>query len=68
MSRDSLSEKVLTSAEEGDALTLRQLLKAGASCRNIYGGYCLRGPLTLAAQKGHLECVKILIEFGADIQ
>ncbi|MBR5895721.1 MAG: ankyrin repeat domain-containing protein [Akkermansia sp.] len=64
---DSVSQQVLTAAEEGDAVTLRQLLAAGARC-NVVGGYCSRGPLTLAAQKGHLECVKLLIEYGADIQ
>lgn len=67
MKLDSVSKKVMAAAKEGDAVTLRQLLEAGASC-DIYDGYCCRGPLTQAAQNGHLACVKLLIEYGADIQ
>ncbi|MBR3925954.1 MAG: ankyrin repeat domain-containing protein [Akkermansia sp.] len=63
---DAASLKVLTSAKKGDAVTLRQALEAGGRC-DIADDYS-RGPLSLAAQHGHLNCIKVLLEYGADME
>ncbi len=63
---DSLSLTVLAAAKKGDAVTLRQALAAGGRC-DMADDDCSRGPLSLAAQHGHLGCIKVLLEYGADI-
>lgn len=61
-----VSHKVLTSAEEGDTETLRQLLENGARL-DIVGNFMGRIPIHYAAENGHTECIKVLLEYGADI-
>ncbi|KAI5843567.1 ankyrin repeat-containing domain protein [Morchella snyderi] len=49
----------------GDVELLRELLAAGAdpNARNAHMSSCL----TLAAEYGHLECLKVMLEYGAEI-
>ena len=67
--RDSLDEQMLTAAEEGDAAAIARHVKAGANvnARDTRDATKGRTPLMLAARKGHLDAVKVLIEFGADV-
>lgn len=50
----------------GDVELLRELLAAGAdpNARNAHMSSCL----TLAAEYGHLECLKVMLEYGAEIK
>ena len=62
-------------ASEGDTSTLQQLLKEGHSPSTTGGTSCwLRGaseihtrtPLHYAAKHGHLDCIRLLLKYGAD--
>ena len=62
-------------ASEGDTSTLQQLLKEGHSPSTTGGTTCwLRGaseihtrtPLHYAAKHGHLDCIRLLLKYGAD--
>ena len=66
MARNPLSQKVLTSAEDGDVVALRQSLTEGGCC-DVYGDFDNRLPIHYAAKNGHIECIKVLLEYGADI-
>eukprot|EP00756_Hemistasia_phaeocysticola_P006827 Hpha_TRINITY_DN14009_c0_g1::TRINITY_DN14009_c0_g1_i1::g.44313::m.44313/K01425/glsA, GLS; glutaminase len=52
-------------AADGDADVLMALLESGHPAGK--GDYDRRTPLHLASEEGHLECVQLLIEHGADI-
>ena len=62
-----VSQRILTLSGEGDAVSLRQLLEKGYNC-NIVGNSIGRGPIHYAATNGHLECLKVLLEYGTNIQ
>lgn len=66
MSLKSLAKKICNSASKGDATKLRRLLKSCGKTE-VVGGYWDRTPLALAAQHGHAECVKILLDYGAEV-
>ena len=62
-------------ASEGDRATLQQLLEEGHSPNTTGGTSCwLRGaseiptrtPLHYAAKYGHLDCIRLLLKYGAD--
>ena len=62
-------------ASEGDTTTLQQLLEEGHSPSTTGGTSCwLRGasenhtrtPLHYAAKHGHLDCIRLLLKYGAD--
>ena len=59
-------------AKKGDAKKLRGLLagKAGDELKaavNKEDGYSKKSPLHWAAERGHAECARMLIEAGADV-
>lgn len=58
---------VVGTAETGDAAALRKLLDGGAGLWNVVGDFDCRRPIHYAAKNGHLECLKVLLEYGADI-
>ena len=60
------AEQICSAAINGACDELRRLLLAGGSTEIIGGGYD-RTPLALAAQHGHADCVRTLLEFGADV-
>lgn len=61
-----ISQKAFRAIKHGDAAALRQLLQPGRYC-NVVGGSGGQVPIHYAAKKGKLECIKILIQNGADI-
>ena len=58
--------RILTAVLMGDVHTLKALLKKGVSANTIdrIGG---ETPLMYAVGKNRLECAKLLLEFGADV-
>ena len=58
---------VVAAAESGDIASLRKLLDGGAGRWNVVGDFDSRRPIHYAAKNGHLECIKVLLEYGADI-
>ncbi|XP_056328734.1 ankyrin repeat and SOCS box protein 12b [Danio aesculapii] len=64
---------VLTAAREGDVDILRELLQYGADVDVkpkmpdwALNATACRGPLYISAVYGHLECFKLLLQFGAN--
>ena len=57
---------ICAAAIAGNGAELLRLLKAGNDTE-VVGGYWDRTPLTLAAQYGHADCVRLLLEYGADV-
>jgi len=59
---------VWDAAERGDAIVLRHILSAekGKLLLNAKGAW-QRTPLHWASANGQLNCVKVLVEFGADV-
>ncbi len=63
----SKAQKMLiTAAAEGDCQTVRKLLEEGVRC-DVVGDFDARVPIHYAARYGQLECIKVLLEYGADI-
>lgn len=62
-----LASWVVGAAENGDAASLRKLLDGGAGRWNVVGDFDSWRPIHYAAKNGHLECIKVLLEHGADI-
>lgn len=60
-----LNNRLLRASIEGNCKELFQLL-AGGGRTTIMNDFC-RSLLMLAAEHGHADCVKILLEFGADV-
>lgn len=58
---------ILSAAETGNAATLRKFLDRGADWWNVVGNFDNRRPIHYAARNGHIECIKVLLEYGADI-
>ena len=58
---------VVGAAETGNAASLRKLLDGGAGRWDVIGDFDSRRPIHYAAKNGHLECIKVLLEYGADI-
>eukprot|EP01060_Flectonema_neradi_P000526 TRINITY_DN1032_c1_g1_i1.p1 TRINITY_DN1032_c1_g1~~TRINITY_DN1032_c1_g1_i1.p1 ORF type:complete len:934 (+),score=201.10 TRINITY_DN1032_c1_g1_i1:536-3337(+) len=52
-------------AASGDAVALKGMLESGANA--TVGDYDRRTPLHLAAEEGHLECVKLLVTHKANV-
>ena len=61
--------KLCKLAAQGDVEGLRQLLDSTATPANAVNSadYDSRHPLNLAAEEGHLDAVKFLVERGADV-
>ncbi len=59
-------EQIYRAAIDGNATELRRLLREGASTEAIDTNRD-RTPLALAAQYGHADCIRTLLEFGADV-
>lgn len=53
-------------AARGDAERVDQLLKAGAAV-DTRGGFAQSTALYHAAHQGHVECVRMLVSAGADV-
>uniref|UniRef100_A0A3P9JD08 Ankyrin repeat domain 6b n=1 Tax=Oryzias latipes TaxID=8090 RepID=A0A3P9JD08_ORYLA len=60
----ALSERLLIAAHKGQAENVVQLINKGAKVALTKYG---RSPLHLAAHKGHLEVVRILLKAGCDL-
>ena len=60
-----VDRSLIEAVENGDLKQVRQLLDSGANA-NVED-YAAHTPLYHAAQKGHLEIARLLIEDGADI-
>lgn len=60
-----LNNRLLAAAKAGDAAELRRLLDAGACALAHDEHDCCA--LTLACRAGSLECVKLLVEHGANV-
>ena len=60
-----LFRDMMTAAEKGDATLLKNLITAGIPVNKKDYRDCT--PLMIAASGGHLECVKILVDAGADV-
>ncbi|XP_054900595.1 ankyrin repeat domain-containing protein 6b isoform X2 [Poeciliopsis prolifica] len=60
----ALSERLLIASHKGQADNVVQLINKGAKVAVTKYG---RSPLHLAAQKGHLEVVRILLKAGCDL-
>ena len=63
--RNSDIWQTLTAARNGDLDKLTQLISTTPALAN--GEYWYTPPLHFATREGHLECVKFLVEHGADI-
>lgn len=61
-----VTPSILYAAETGNAAALRQLLKGGGRCEVVEPSLG-RVPIHYAAKNGHLDCIKVLLEHGADI-
>ena len=61
-----ISQKVFRALEQGDTVALRQILQPGGRS-NFVGDFGGQVPIHYAAKKGKLECIKVLLEYGADI-
>ncbi len=61
-----ISQKVFRAIKNGDDVVLRQLLHPGGRS-NFVGDFGGQVPIHFAAKKGQLECIKVLLEHGADI-
>lgn len=61
-----LNSLLINCANNGDPLHLQRAIDLGANV-NYTEPYCKWTPLHYAVNSGSLECVKILIKFGADI-
>ena len=66
MSDNNIHEKLYHASEAGDFTRVEQLLKEGAKPDKYLGEYG-RTALYRAAQNGHNDIAKILIEAGADV-
>lgn len=67
--QDDFTKKIFYAARKGDATALLSLLGNGAN-PDVYDeeeDYLGRLPLSIAAKHGHLECIKILLQHGADV-
>lgn len=62
-----VDEELFTAAKTGDAAKLRERLAAGTPADHPYGDEECMTPLIYAVQGGHHECMRILLEAGADI-
>ncbi len=60
------SKNVYKAAKKGDIYALRQLLQAGKDVNTTHGQWN-RSLLAAAGRKGRLECMKLLIEKGANV-
>ncbi len=60
------SKNVYKAAKKGDIFALRQLLQTGKDVNTTHGQWN-RSLLAAAARKGRLECMKLLIEKGANV-
>ncbi|MBN3276527.1 ANKR6 protein, partial [Polyodon spathula] len=60
----ALSERLLLAAHKGQADNVVQLINKGAKVAVTKYG---RTPLHLAAYKGHIEVVRILLKAGCDL-
>ena len=69
--RDQARADVSAAARDGDTDLLRLLLQATCSCKEAFDVMAAHGgedaPLLLAAGRGHDDCVRCLLEFGADV-
>ena len=66
-----LREEVLETAKSGDAVLLNEILmKLDCTKRiSVLAAFERRNtPLILAVQNGNLDCVKVLLKYGADIE
>ena len=61
----TLNNRLLNASTEGNCGELRRLLTGGGRT-TIMNDLC-RSLLMLAAEHGHADCVKILLDFGADV-
>lgn len=59
-------DKILTAALKGDINLLKALLEKGVS-PNTFSQIGGETPLMYAIGQNHIECVKLLLEFGADV-
>ena len=70
-SRDQARADVSAAARDGDTDLLRLLLQATCSCKEAFDVMSAHGfehaPLLLAAGRGHDDCVRCLLEFGANV-
>ena len=58
---------VVGAAETGNAASLRKSLDGESGRWDVIGDFDSRRPIHYAAKNGHLECIKVLLEYGADI-
>lgn len=65
MSEDAAASKACQAVFDGDMLTLKRLLKAGLPVDA--GDYDRRRAGHIAAAEGNIAAMKLLVEFGADI-
>ncbi len=56
---------VFEACENGDVVELRKILQSGVS---VYSNDTDRNPVGLAIKNGHLEILKLLVEFGLNLE
>ena len=64
---DLLQKQMIKAAKSGNTAAVRALLEADRTLINARDSDAST-PLHCAAWKGHVEVVKLLLEYGADIQ
>lgn len=53
--------------KKGDSKVLNDLLESGADYKEVYFGTQFSTPLHYAAEKNKGECIKLLVNYGADV-
>lgn len=64
-STGDIHEDLVRSAGSGDAHKVEELLKRDA---NVNGVYVTHTALQAACQNGHIEVIRVLIRYGADVE